>query len=107
MALLSGLDLLGFSLRRALESAAEPARIVAAVLAGPGPAPDAATGLTAAFGNFGLLTLSRIARTAWAQARGIGASLAGPLLVTSIAWLLTRRIAWWSVDLIRGLSPVP
>jgi hypothetical protein len=109
VALLSGLDLLGFSLRRAMEAASEPGRIVASVLAGPGPGgtTDAHTGLVAAFGNFGVLTLSRVAITAWAQARGIERPLAGPLLLTSIAWLLTRLIAWWSVDLMRGLSPIP
>lgn len=109
VALLSGLDLLGFSLRRALEGASEPGRVVAAVLAGPGSAAmaEAHTGLAAAFGNFGALTLVRVVMTAWAQARGIGSPLAVPLLLTSAAWLLTRLIAWWSVDLMRGLSPVP
>lgn len=109
VALLSGLDLLGFSLRRAVENAPEPVRIAVALLAGPGPggAPGAHAGLTAAFGSFGLFTVARVVMTAWAQARGLGGSLAGPLLVTSVAWLLTRLIAWWSVDLMRGLSPVP
>lgn len=109
LALLSGLDLLGFSLRRAVEGASEPTRIVAAVLTGPGPGAtaDAHMGLAAAFGNFGVLTLGRVAMTAWAQARGIGGSLTGPLIMTSVTWLLTRLLAWWSVDLVRGLSPIP
>jgi hypothetical protein len=45
--------------------------------------------------------------TAWAQARGIGRPLAGPLMLTAAAWLLTRLIGWWSVDLMKGLSPIP
>ena len=29
------------------------------------------------------------------------------LLVTALAWLVSRLIAWWSVDLLRGMSPMP
>ncbi|HKQ58691.1 MAG TPA: hypothetical protein VJY35_12550, partial [Candidatus Eisenbacteria bacterium] len=64
------------------------------------------SGLLAAFGTLGLLTLLRIAGTVWAQARGIGRSAAGPLAVTGVAWTVSRLGAWWSFDLLKGMSPV-
>jgi len=110
VATLSTLDLLGFSVRRAAEDAPRFLHALGVALAGTGVPEGAAshaTGTAAAFGNSGLLTLLRVIMTAWAEARGIGRPLGGPLLVTSAAWLVTRLIAWWSVDLLRGMSPVP
>lgn len=108
VAALSTTDLFGFSLRRAVEYAPEALRTLAAVFAGPGvlESPGAAGGM-AGFGNLGVLTVVRVTMTAWAQARGSGRPLAGPLLLTATAWLITRLVGWWSVDLMRGLSPAP
>src|SRR5262245_18871663 len=110
VAMLSALDLLGFSIRRAAEDAPQWLHGLAALLAGSAAAGAPAfpgTGTAAAFGNLGLLTLFRLFMTAWAQARGIGRPLGAPLLVTGAAWLVTRLVVWWSVDLLRGLSPSP
>lgn len=110
VAALSTVDLLGFSLRRAVEQAPDAIRMLGAVLAGPSaldPAPGSGAGSVAAFGNLGLLTLARVTLTGWAQARGIGRPLTGPLVLTAVAWLVTRLLGWWSVDLVRGLSPLP
>jgi hypothetical protein len=110
VATLSTCDLLGYSIRRAAEGAPDALRVIGAVLAGPTALDSAggpATGAAAAFGSLGVLTITRVVTTAWAQARGIGRPIAGPLLFTTVAWLLTRLVAWWSVDLVRGLSPVP
>jgi hypothetical protein len=62
--------------------------------------------LWAAFGGLGLLTLVRIAITAWLQSIGTGRRLRGPLLVTTLAWLGTRVVLWWTMDLFRGMSPL-
>jgi hypothetical protein len=62
--------------------------------------------LWVAFGSLGLLTLSRIALTAWLQSAGTGCRLRGPLLVTTLAWLATRVALWWTMDLSRGMSPL-
>ena len=109
IAALSAADLFGFALGRAAEDAPGVPRILCAVLAGR-IALDGArvveSGADAAFGNFGVLTLLRIGMTAWAQARGTGRPLGGPLAITASAWLLTRLTTWWSFDLVRGLSPV-
>ncbi len=81
-----------------------------APLAGPQLVADRLPGLTpalrAAFGGLGLLTLARIAVTAWLQSVGTGRRLRGPLAVTALAWLATRVALWWSVDLLRGMSPL-
>ncbi len=69
--------------------------------------PALAGGLGAAFGGLGLLTLARLGLTAAWQARALGRGLAGPLALTTIAWLATRVALWWSVDLFRGVSPLP
>jgi hypothetical protein len=62
--------------------------------------------LWVAFGSLGLLTLARIALTAWLQSAGTGRGLRGPLLVTTLAWLATRVALWWTMDLSRGMSPL-
>jgi hypothetical protein len=62
--------------------------------------------LWVAFGSLGLLTLARIAVTAWLQSAGTGRRLRGPLLVTTLAWLATRVGLWWAMDLLRGMSPL-
>jgi hypothetical protein len=59
-----------------------------------------------AFGSLGLLTLARIAITAWLQSVGTGRRLRGPLLVTTLAWLATRVALGWLMDLFRGMSPL-
>jgi hypothetical protein len=68
--------------------------------------PGMEPGLWVAFGSLGLLTLARIAITAWLQSAGTGRRLRGPLLVTTLAWLATRVALWWSMDLFRGMSPL-
>jgi len=65
-----------------------------------------ASALATSFGSFGLLTLARLVVTAWLQAEGLGRRLGGPLLVTVAAWLVTRVALWWTLDLLRGMSPV-
>lgn len=110
VAMLSTIDVLGFSIRRAAGDDSEALRVLAAVFAGPGGPGGAtapASGIAAAFGSLGILTIVRIGMTAWAQARGIGYALGRPLLLTAGAWLVSRIIAWWSVDLLRGMSPLP
>lgn len=108
VAALSTTDLVGFSLRRGIEGAPDALRVLGAVLAGPGAlAPHAAAGAMAGFGSLGVLTAARVGMTAWAQARGVGTRLPAPLFLTASAWLLTRLVGWWSMDLMRGLSPVP
>lgn len=110
VAALSATDLVGCSLRRAAEGAPDASRWMIAVLAGPGalePSSSAVPGGMAGFGSLGILTSARVAMTAWAQACGIGRPLAGPLVLTASAWLVTRLIGWWSVDLMKGVSPIP
>jgi hypothetical protein len=68
--------------------------------------PGAEPVLWVAFGSLGLLTLARIAITAWLQSAGTGRRLRGPLLVTTLAWLGTRVAMWWALDLFRGMSPL-
>ena len=66
--------------------------------------PGAVPGVWVAFGSLGLLTLARIAITAWLQSVGTGRRLRGPVLVTTLAWLATRVALWWAMDLFRGMS---
>jgi len=106
VAALSATDLVGYSLRRAAEGAPDAGRWMIAALAGPGALSGVHGGMVG-FGSLGILTSARVAMTAWAQARGIGRPLAGPLLLTASAWVVTRLIGWWSADLMKGLSPVP
>jgi len=68
--------------------------------------PGAEPGLWTALGSLGLLTLARITVTAWLQSAGTGRRLRGALLVTALAWLVTRVALWWTMDLFRGMSPV-
>jgi hypothetical protein len=69
--------------------------------------PGVGTGLWAAFGGLGLLTLARITATAWLQAAGTGRRLRTAFAVTALTWLATRVAVWWTVDLVRGRSPLP
>jgi hypothetical protein len=82
-----------------------------APLAGPqlvrASLPGLEPGLWAAFGGLGLLTLARITATAWLQAAGTGRRLRAALVATALAWLATRVAVWWTVDLVRGMSPLP
>ena len=110
VAALSATDLVGYSLRRAAEGAPDAARWMIAALAGPGalePSSSGVPGGMAGLGSLGILTSTRVVMTAWAQARGVGRPLAGPLFLTASAWVVTRLIGWWSADLMKGLSPVP
>jgi hypothetical protein len=68
--------------------------------------PGGEPGLWVAFGSLGLLTLARIAITAWLQAAGAGRRLRGALLVTGAAWCASRVALWWTLDLARGVSPL-
>ncbi len=63
-------------------------------------------GLRAALGSLGVLTLARLAITAWLQSVQAGRRLRGALAVTAVAWLGSRVALWWMVDLARGLSPM-
>lgn len=65
-----------------------------------------APAVRAAFGSLGALTLVRIAVTAAAQARALGARWAAPLAVTGAIWLLSRAVVFFGVDLVRGMSPL-
>ncbi len=67
--------------------------------------PGIEPGLWSAFGSLGLLTLARVAATGWLQAHGLGRRLRGPLLVAVVAWLASRVVVWWTLDLARGMSP--
>ena len=60
-----------------------------------------------AIGGLGLATAVRVALTARAQARETGRGLRGALILTMLAWLGTRAIVWWGIDLARGASPMP
>jgi hypothetical protein len=64
-------------------------------------------GLAAAFSTLGLLTLARLAGTAVLQARTLGRHLLQPLLLTTAAWLATRLLVGFGLDLARGVSPLP
>jgi hypothetical protein len=63
-------------------------------------------GARAAFGGLGLLALARIGITAWLQSAGTGRHLREALLVTVTAWFATRVALWWTMDLMRGMSPL-
>jgi hypothetical protein len=68
--------------------------------------PALSTGLGAVFGGLGLLVLARITMAARLQAAALGRRLRGPLLVTAAAWLVTRVALGWTMDLVRGMSPL-
>jgi hypothetical protein len=108
---ISVLDLLGAGLGRIAASHPGWAAHVLAVFAGPGAlrADDLAmpSGLSAAFGSLGLLTVVRLVATAALQRQGVGGRLLEPLALTLAAWLPVRIASWWLVDLARGLSPLP
>jgi hypothetical protein len=65
------------------------------------------SGLRAAFGGLGLLTVLRIFVTARAQSRGTGARFAAALGWTALFWIMGRVAMWWLADLLRGRSPLP
>jgi hypothetical protein len=60
----------------------------------------------AAFGSIGLLTAARLGMTASAQARALGLRVAMPLLWTVGVWLASRLVILWTVDLLKGVSPI-
>jgi hypothetical protein len=100
---LSLLDLLGLALRSRASGAAWLPWVVgprAGGIAGAG-------GLGVAFGALGLLTLLRLAGTAYVQRRLSGRGLTESFALTLGLWLATRLAVWWAVDLLRGRSPVP
>ncbi len=63
-------------------------------------------GVRVAFGSFGLLALARILGTAWAV-RSQGPPFAGALGITLLAVGAGRIAIWWTMDLLRGMSPLP
>jgi hypothetical protein len=63
--------------------------------------------LRVAFGSLGLLTVIRVALTANAQSRAVGARGAMTLAGTVLVWVLGRIAIWWITDLARGRSPLP
>jgi hypothetical protein len=68
--------------------------------------PGGEPALWAAFGGLGLLTVARITITAWLQSAGTGRRLRAALSVTAAAWLASRIVVWWTLDLVRGASPL-
>lgn len=83
-------------------------RPVLAILAGPRALWDDAAGvggLGVAFGGAGLLALLRVGSTAHTQARA-GAPRAHAYALTFASWLVFRLLAGFSLDLLRGFSPL-
>ena len=79
-----------------------------AILAGPRALWDDAAGvggLGVAFGGAGLLALLRVGSTAETQARA-GAPRSRAYALTFAAWLVFRLVAGFSLDLLRGYSPL-
>jgi hypothetical protein len=62
--------------------------------------------MRAAFGSVGLLTASRIMVTAGLQAQATGRRFLEAAGWTTLVWFVTRLVAMWTIDLLRGLSPV-
>jgi hypothetical protein len=60
----------------------------------------------AGFGSVSLLTAARIVITASGQAQGTHRPLLEAIGWTLLVWLLTRLAVMWSIDLIRGMSPL-
>lgn len=110
IAVYSAADLFALSLAQRAEEAPALAAWIAPV-AGLGLLPSLPLhddpALRAGFGSLGLLTAARIAITAHAQAVALGIRFRRPLTLTLGAWLVLRLISWWSVDLLRGASPLP
>jgi len=87
----------------------DPPRAWLAVLVGLQALPDVLAsepGLKVGIGSLGLLTATRVVATAYAQ-RDLGAPLRPALALTFGALIAGRLASWWSVDLLRGLSPLP
>jgi hypothetical protein len=61
----------------------------------------------AAWGSVGLLTALRLTLTARGQAQAIGVRLRTTLIGTGAVWLATRIMILWTVDLLKGMSPLP
>jgi hypothetical protein len=105
--LASSLDLSAIALRDWAPGAGALARVVIGGLAGPRGLEPPATGIAPPDGPFatlGVLTLGRIALTAWAQAHGLRRGLLVPLLVTVASWLAFHvGLAWYS-DFARGVA---
>jgi hypothetical protein len=102
---LSLFDLLGLAVRARAAGAAWLPWIVGPRAAGVAGAGEA--GLAVAFSALGLLTLLRLAGTALVQRRLSGRGLGESIALTLGLWLATRLAVWWTVDLLRGRSPVP
>lgn len=81
------------------------AQLLAGARALPLAQPD--SGAVHAFAGFGVLTVVRIALSAHAQARLVGARFARGLLVVAGLYLATRLAMWWSSDLAQGRSFQP
>ncbi len=63
-------------------------------------------GLRAAFGSLSVLSATRLGITAAAQVDPPGRGAREAVAWTLATWLLTRIAALWSVDLLRGMSPL-
>lgn len=68
---------------------------------------DWSPALRAAFGTAGLLTAIRLALTAYAQQRAFAIRWRSALTWTGLVWLVTRLAILFTVDLMRGMSPLP
>jgi len=105
--LASSLDLCAIALRAAAPDAGALARVLIGGLAGPRglePPPELIAAPDGPFATLGVLTLGRIALTAWAQARALNRGLLMPLLVTVTAWLALHLGMAWYADFARGLA---
>ena len=71
-----------------------------------GDEPVTGSGLRVAFGSLGLLCVARLFATAAIQRQGTHRGLAAPFALTVAVWLVCRVFLWWSIDLLRGISPL-
>jgi len=111
IAWISLIDAWSITLRAMVRDVGHDGRLWLAPLLGidllkEGPPGSTPTGWIA-FGTVGVLTGVRLLCTGAAQRRETGRSWAAVLSITLGAWLVTRIIAWWSLDLMRGASPLP
>jgi hypothetical protein len=107
VASLSTTDVLAAALRRAAEHGTPIVRGLAMFLAGPSSlAPHTASATMTVFGTIGVLALLRVTMTAWAASRGTGRPMPDTVAVVGSVWLLTRFAAFFSFDLLKGMSPV-
>jgi len=105
--LASSLDLCAIARRHLAPDAGTLLRIGIGGLAGSRglePLDTVSTAPGGPFATLGLLTLGRIALTAWAQAHGLKRGLIVPLLVTATTWLVSHLALAWYADFARGIA---